>query len=305
MSEVADNIYFAGFGGKQFRFHRSALSLYRVEQEDEIVLRKPGRTALEVLKVLIEEPGRMVPESVLLERVWGPLADKRSLERRLDVQIKNLRSVLEAGAPKEELGCIIGNLPRRGYRFAGKLIPQPGFWKSDPQGRGDSDPADAVQQQADLPCVDLPSPTTAESATVAESVLLIAVIKATTEELRAFTERQQRTIETLRIKLGITERMLQAICRVAVDNGVSDDQLRDKIIEIATECQRVLHDDPLLLYGMAPPISELLEELLTLETIDLMREDGIYLLEGIGRVKRSPLQPDSRAGRRGSANRDR
>jgi hypothetical protein len=30
----------------------------------------------------------MVIESVLLERVWGPHADKRSLERRLDVHIK-------------------------------------------------------------------------------------------------------------------------------------------------------------------------------------------------------------------------
>ena len=117
--EVPNNVQFAGYSA-DFRFHRSTLCLYRLEQDGERLVPKLGKRALGVLNLLIEGAPETVPESVLLG-LWGPNADARSRKRNLDVQIKNLRRVLEEGATKDELGCVIRNAPRRGYCFNRKL----------------------------------------------------------------------------------------------------------------------------------------------------------------------------------------
>jgi class 3 adenylate cyclase len=105
--------FFAGFDAV-FRFHRSSLCLYRLDRRGER-LEEIGARALQVLDVLMEHQPEAVSKRALLERVW-----KNGTLGNVDVQIKNLRRVLEKGAPRP--GSIIQNVPRRGYRFAGKLV---------------------------------------------------------------------------------------------------------------------------------------------------------------------------------------
>ncbi|MBV8739183.1 MAG: AAA family ATPase [Alphaproteobacteria bacterium] len=111
--DLGNNVLFAGVDAT-FRFHQPSLCLYRLHQSGER-LEELGTRALEVLNVLIEQQPEAVSKCALIERVW-----KNGTLGNVDVQIKNLRRVLEKGAPQP--GCIIQNVPRRGYRFAGKLI---------------------------------------------------------------------------------------------------------------------------------------------------------------------------------------
>ncbi len=73
----------------------------RLEKSSKISAR-----ALEVLNVLIEQQPEAVSKRALIERVW-----KNGTLGNVDVQIKNLRRVLEKGATQP--GCIIQNVPRR------------------------------------------------------------------------------------------------------------------------------------------------------------------------------------------------
>jgi DNA-binding winged helix-turn-helix (wHTH) protein len=115
-----NSVRFGGFGSAGFRFHRSSLSLYLIDQSGEKLVKGIARRALQVLNVLIEEAPETVSKDVLLERVW-----KNATRGNVDVQIKNLRRVLENGAPESDMGCVIENVPRRGYRFARELKPVP------------------------------------------------------------------------------------------------------------------------------------------------------------------------------------
>jgi hypothetical protein len=68
--------------------------------------------------------------------------------------------------------------------------------------------------------------------------LLVAVLSASTEKLRSFTEEQQNTINAMKTRLGITEQLLTAICTVALDNGVPLELLRDELTKIGSSLQR-------------------------------------------------------------------
>jgi len=278
--DLTSNVRFSGLRA-DYRFHRPSLSLYRVEHGAETLVPELGRRALEVLNVLIEHAPETFSERVLLDSVWPPHADKRNL----DVQIKNLRRVLEEGAPKEQLGCVIQNVPRRGYRFVREmtlildepLLPLP------------------------LPPVFDPSATAPQVQTVPDSALLLAVIKAATGKLRSFTEEQQTTINGLKTKLAITEELLEAICAVAMDNGVPHEQLRDEVIKIVRVCKEEIAKPLRGTFGGARPpsrhvpapnvrvydlasrerVNRLLQELLMIEVVDLeQQENGVYVLKG-------------------------
>ena len=247
---AADNIRFGGFS-TDFRFHRPSLCLYRLD--DGTLVSRLGRRALQVLNVLVEQAPDTVSERVLLDRIWGPHPDKRNL----DVQISNLRRVLEEGAPKDALGCVIQNVPRRGYRFASKWIPM-------------------LPEASSSSVVDPHFASTFEGEMAGDSALLFAVIKSGTEKLRVFTEGQQKLINDLRTKLGVTERLLEAVCRVVIETGMSFEQLRAKVIEIRDICrERIDHRMSLC--------SSLIDDLITLQTVDLQKQDnGSYVLEATG-----------------------
>jgi DNA-binding winged helix-turn-helix (wHTH) protein len=74
-----------------------------------------GGRALDLLIVLAEHAGEILPNHVLLKRVWGSVHVKES---SLRFHIKNLRKALayEPSAPS-----YIINLPGRGYCFAASV----------------------------------------------------------------------------------------------------------------------------------------------------------------------------------------
>jgi DNA-binding winged helix-turn-helix (wHTH) protein len=258
--EMRDNVRFSGFDS-DFRFNCNTLCLYRVDHHGSETLVEMGRRALEVLNVLIEHAPETVVERELLDRVWGKHADKRNL----DVQIRNLRRVLEQGAPKERLGCVIRNVPRRGYCFAREVMP---FLEEVLPASVGSEALPEVEP-------------------IADSTLLLAVIRAATEGLRSFTEDQERTINALKAKLRITARLLDAICAVAMDTGMPLDRLPEEVIKIVRACQQELAKPlPLIRRPGFPDfrpretIDRLLQELGKVTVVDLQHQaNEMYALE--------------------------
>jgi Tol biopolymer transport system component/DNA-binding winged helix-turn-helix (wHTH) protein len=82
--------------------------------ESKIVL--PGKP-FEVLKVLLEQPGRLVERRELIERLWpdGTFVD---FDQSLNKAVNRLRDALNDSA---EAPTLIETLPRKGYRFIGAL----------------------------------------------------------------------------------------------------------------------------------------------------------------------------------------
>ena len=72
---------------------------------------------LQVLRALIEEPGRIVTREELRQKIW-PANTFVDFDHGINNAIKRLREALEdtAAAPR-----YIETLPRRGYRFVGKI----------------------------------------------------------------------------------------------------------------------------------------------------------------------------------------
>src|SRR3954451_3536027 len=70
-----------------------------------------GSRALDVLRVLVEKHGQLVPKQDIMDVVWPGLAVE---EGNLTVQVSALRKILDAG--RAGASCI-QNVPGRGYRF--------------------------------------------------------------------------------------------------------------------------------------------------------------------------------------------
>ena len=77
--------------------------------DEEIKLRKKE---FALLRLLLENPGRVLTRDVLIDRVWG--SDYVGDTKTLDVHIKRLRSLIEEDPKKPEL---ISTVRGVGYRF--------------------------------------------------------------------------------------------------------------------------------------------------------------------------------------------
>lgn len=76
-----------------------------------------GSRALELLRVLVDHAGQIVPKQTLMDTVWPGTAVEES---NLTVQISTLRHVLDAGRTE---GSCIQTVTGRGYRFTLPVTP--------------------------------------------------------------------------------------------------------------------------------------------------------------------------------------
>jgi hypothetical protein len=76
--------------------------------------------------------------------------------------------------------------------------------------------------------------------TLPNSTLLLAVIKAATAELTAFTEQQQQIINALQKQLDINEQALNTIFKILDEKEVPVGQLLDKLIDSAEAIKKTL-----------------------------------------------------------------
>ncbi|MEJ0019632.1 MAG: winged helix-turn-helix domain-containing protein [Acetobacteraceae bacterium] len=81
-----------------------------------------GSRALEILLVLIEQPGRLVGKDELLERVWPDIAVE---EINLRVHVAALRRTLRDGMDGRRY---LSTIPGRGYRFVAPIAPSDNPW---------------------------------------------------------------------------------------------------------------------------------------------------------------------------------
>ena len=96
-----------------FRFDRRSRTLSRLDTGSQIPL---GSRAIDVLGVLLERAGDLVPKDDIMQAVWPEMVVE---EANLTVHISTLRRVLDAG-PVE--GSCIQTISGRGYRFIGGVI---------------------------------------------------------------------------------------------------------------------------------------------------------------------------------------
>jgi TolB-like protein/DNA-binding winged helix-turn-helix (wHTH) protein/Flp pilus assembly protein TadD len=102
-----------------FRFDRRSRTLSRLDTGSQIPL---GSRAIDVLGVLLERAGDLVPKDDIIQAVWPEMVVE---EANLTVHISTLRRVLDAGRVE---GSCIQTISGRGYRFIGGVIrPESGL----------------------------------------------------------------------------------------------------------------------------------------------------------------------------------
>jgi DNA-binding winged helix-turn-helix (wHTH) protein/TolB-like protein/tetratricopeptide (TPR) repeat protein len=101
----------AGFRFGGFLLDHSAGGLFRLGGHGGTVPIMLGSRALDVLGVLVERQGELVPKQTIMDAVWPDTAVE---ENNLTVQISALRRVLDQGRTD---GSCIQTIPGRGYRF--------------------------------------------------------------------------------------------------------------------------------------------------------------------------------------------
>ena len=96
---------------EDFRLHRRGGGLLRRDERGQFVPMAIGSRALDVLGVLVEQPGRLVSRDQIITVVWpATVVD----DNNLNMQIAALRRVLDDG---RGAGSCIQTVPGRGYRF--------------------------------------------------------------------------------------------------------------------------------------------------------------------------------------------
>lgn len=94
-----------------FRLDQQRAQLLRQDGSGSFTAVTLGSRALELLRVLVDRAGEVVPKSEIMDVVWpGTVVD----ESNLTVQVAAVRKILDAG--REEGSCI-QTVPGRGYRF--------------------------------------------------------------------------------------------------------------------------------------------------------------------------------------------
>jgi DNA-binding winged helix-turn-helix (wHTH) protein len=210
----AKTIEFAGvFAG--FRLYLNDRRLYRLDQARGEVPVRLGNPAFNLLRLLVEQEGQPVSKEELKSAAW-PQDKKGNLDDNLRVEIGNLRSSLGENARNSYIRL---EPKSGGYRYVPPTIPI----SSD----NSSDRRDVDKGQV-------------STNTLPNSTLLLAVVKAATEELTALTEQQQQIINALQIQLDISEQALNTIFNVLDEKEVPVDQLWDKLTESAEAIKKAL-----------------------------------------------------------------
>jgi Tol biopolymer transport system component/DNA-binding winged helix-turn-helix (wHTH) protein len=80
----------------------------------------PGQS-FQILKMLLERPGRLVTREELQSALW-PSDTFVDFERGINAAINRLRATLDDSADQPRF---VETLPRRGYRFIGAIVPDP------------------------------------------------------------------------------------------------------------------------------------------------------------------------------------
>src|SRR5438132_3235238 len=94
----------------RFRFERRSRCLYRLDKAKEFVFLPVGRTALDVLALLIERPGEVIENEEIRKEVWR---GKTVEDANLATQIFNLREAIG----RNRIQTVSG----RGYGFVGPV----------------------------------------------------------------------------------------------------------------------------------------------------------------------------------------
>jgi adenylate cyclase len=95
----------------EFRFDRRTGVLFRRDERGVFVPLAMGSRALDILGVLVERAGELVPRAEIISAIWAGTAVEDS---NLDVQIGALRRVLDE---RRTEGSCIQTIRGRGYRF--------------------------------------------------------------------------------------------------------------------------------------------------------------------------------------------
>jgi adenylate cyclase len=103
----------------EFRLDRRLGVLFRRDERGVFAPLPMGSRALDILGVLIERPGELVPRAEIISAVWPETAVEDS---NLDVQIAALRRVLDKS--RTEASCI-QTIRGRGYRFTAPVTRVP------------------------------------------------------------------------------------------------------------------------------------------------------------------------------------
>lgn len=94
-----------------FRLDRSGGGLFRLDHPGVVNPVPISSRALDLLSLLVERHGQLVPKNVIMKVVWpGVMVD----EGNLTVQISALRRILDQNRKE---GSCIQTVPGRGYRF--------------------------------------------------------------------------------------------------------------------------------------------------------------------------------------------
>ena len=100
---------------EDFRLDRRGEGLSRRDERGVFVPVSIGPRALDVLSVLVERAGQLVPKDEIMAAVWGRTAVENA---NLTVQISTLRRILDHGRSE---GSWIQTVAARGYRFVGTV----------------------------------------------------------------------------------------------------------------------------------------------------------------------------------------
>jgi len=84
-----------------FRFHHGDRELFRLDAAGNRSAVSIGSRALDLLGLLVEQPGKLVSKSEIIDAVWGGSTVE---EANLTVQISALRCILDLGPEKNS--CI-------------------------------------------------------------------------------------------------------------------------------------------------------------------------------------------------------
>jgi TolB-like protein/DNA-binding winged helix-turn-helix (wHTH) protein/Tfp pilus assembly protein PilF len=124
--------------GGWIRFGPFELRLEAGELHKEGIRLKLAGQAIEVLRMLLERPGRLVTREELQKKLWSE-AEFGDFEHGLNAAVNRLRESLADSATEPKY---IETVPRRGYRFIG-AIKQPGE-AALPRKSGEEGPQSAV-----------------------------------------------------------------------------------------------------------------------------------------------------------------
>ena len=118
-----------------FRLDRAGGALYRRDERGVLVPMAVGSRALDILGVLVEQPGKLVSRDEIMAAVWPATVVE---DNNLSTQIAALRRVLDRGRGE---GSCIQTVSGRGYRFvapAAKSDPATPSVSTPPSGNSSS-----------------------------------------------------------------------------------------------------------------------------------------------------------------------